>query len=261
MYFLKQFTPSLLVASTALIALTACSSDGNSFSSGGTLQLAAGDLDSTMVYANVDTSKDTNETYKNDFYRGSTSYPEFQLAHYVCNGQFAGGLTATNQTDTTTISADNYACIVGHGAASNATYFVGDLKKQCSITFRTDAFYGEPLTPQFIMVTNATYTYWAMAEGTESYPAFTTADYLELHIYALNKNGGAIAGKEVVVDLASKGKILKEWKKVDLTDLGECYGLYFNLEASNGASGINVPVPPRFCFDLLTATYSYSLSY
>jgi hypothetical protein len=259
MQTVKHLTPALLAAT--LLTLSACDSDGNSYSGSGTLQLAAGDLDSTMVYAHVDSSKDPGVTYENDLYVGSSSYPEFQLAHYVCDGQFAGGLTATNQTDSTTLAADNYAAITGHGAASNATYFVGDLRKQCSITFRTDALYGEPLTPQFIMVSNAAYTYLAMAEGCDLYPAFTAADYLELHIYALDKKGGAIAGREVVVDLASKGKLLKEWKKVDLTELGECYGVYFNLEATDGTSGLSVPVPPRFCFDFLTANYNYSFSY
>lgn len=263
---MSQFHSFSIIIPATVVGMclcTSCDSGGNSYSGSGVLQMAVGDLDSTMVYANVDETKEAVSSltpYVNDLYIGSTSYPEFQLSHYVLNRRFVGGFTATNQTDTTTVSADNYAAIVGHGAANNATYFVGDLNKTCSITFRTDALYGEPLQPQFIMVTNATYTYWAMAEGTAQYAAFADADYLTLTIQALNKKG-ATTGREVQVDLARNGKLLREWQRVDLTKLGECYGLYFSLEATGGVQDLSIPLPPRFCVDFLTAKYEYSFDY
>jgi hypothetical protein len=258
---LNVLFPISCVAVLTTVAFTACGEGGNSYSGSGTLQLAAGDLDSTeMVYANVDESKESDGTYASNFYVGSTSYQEFELSHYVRSGAFVGGLTATNMTDSTTLSADNYACIVGHGASSNKTYFVGDLNKTCAITFHTDYLYSVPLSPTFVMVTNAAYTYLAMEQGTDEYPAFTEADYLTLHIIALNKNGGA-TGKEVTFDLASRGKFQREWKRVDLTELGECYGVAFTLESTGGTTGLNISTPPRFCIDFLTATYSYSFDY
>jgi hypothetical protein len=257
---MKHLPLAGLAAVATTLTLAGCAGGGNSYSGSGTLQMAAGDLDSTLVYANVDETKEADGTYSNPLYIGSSSYPEFALSHYVRQGTFVGGLTATNQKDTLTVDNLNYSAITGRGAASNATYFVADLNKTASITFRTDALYGVALTPQFIYVTNAAYTYLVMEQGTEQYPAYTVGDYLTLHIAALNKNGGA-TGQEVEVDLARGGKLLRKWQKVDLTELGECYGLYFTLEATGGTTGLNIPLPPRFCVDLLTANYSYSFEY
>jgi hypothetical protein len=258
---MKAFFAGCIAAISPLLVYTACDSDGNSYSGSGTLQLAVGDMDSTTVYANVDATKESLGTYSNPIYMGSLNYPEFELSHYVRQGSFVGGITVTNQTDSLHATADNYASITGSGAGSHKSYLVADLSKTASVTFRTTTYYNVPLTPQFIYVTNATYTYMTMKEGSAQYPAFTTSDYLKLRITALNKNGGALTDKSVEVYLAANGTPLKKWQRVDLTDLGECYGLYFTLESTDGSTDVSIPLPPRFCFDLLTATYNYSIQY
>jgi hypothetical protein len=260
----KIGTALLGLTAIAAVALTSCDSNGNSISGSGFWQMYAGNLDSlNMVYSNVDLEQEADSVlYENSI----TINNYFKLRHYCYHGSFAGGLTATSMADSLTAAPENYSSVVKHSVLTDnaggwgTTYFVGDLNRECSIYFNTEYVYGVAVSPKSIWVTNAAYTYQAMLQGTDLYPAYTAADYLTLHISALDAKGNTLS-RSVSIDLASSGRYVDTWKSVDLSSLGECYGIRFNLEATGGVTDSNIPLPPRFCVDYLTVEYSYSASY
>ena len=111
----------------------------------------------------------------------------------------------------------------------------------CGVSFKDGKF-----NPQEVYVTNSAWGYYAMRDGSAFNKQFTDADWCTLHIYGVKE--GKISGK-IDVALAKGTSILKDWKKVDLTPLGEGIDVvYFQMTSSDtGSWGMNNPA--YFCLD------------
>lgn len=111
----------------------------------------------------------------------------------------------------------------------------------CGVSFKDGKF-----NPQEVYVTNSAWGYYAMRDGSAFNKQFTDADWCTLHIYGVKE--GKISGK-IDVALAKGTSILKDWKKVDLTPLGEGIDvIYFQMTSSDtGSWGMNNPA--YFCLD------------
>lgn len=95
------------------------------------------------------------------------------------------------------------------------------------------------IEPSFTMITNTSYGYWAMKNGTEFNRAFGPDDWCTLNITAVTDNK---AGNTVKVELAGKTGILNNWLQVDLRSLGKCDKVVFTMESSDsGQWGMNNP--------------------
>lgn len=122
----------------------------------------------------------------------------------------------------------------------------------CTITYKaiTDV---NTFIPQSVYVTNTTYTYYTMINGSAYSKAFTTGDYFRLLIYGITANGTKTG--PVTFDLANytneNSKPVNTWEYVNLEELGEVVGIYFQMDSSDkGKWGINTPT--FFAIDRLT---------
>ncbi len=244
-------------------AFMSCDSEGNKYEGHGTYACFTSMPDSMDILSNYDIIKEMDSVkYRNDIVINSL----FRLSHYCESRKFVAGITVTNMKDLDTAAPTNYSSIVGHGSLAhsngetyNQSCFIADLKERCTIVFDSaQLFY--PLKPQSMYVTNAAYSYLCMKNGAGEYPKFGTDDFLKLRIRGLNRSGSS-STRYVDVYLADNGNILDEWKQVDLTPIGETYGLTFTLETADGRINSQISLPPLFCFDALIADYSYSISY
>lgn len=110
----------------------------------------------------------------------------------------------------------------------------------------------KPFKPLGLYVTNSTYTYYAMKNGTAFNDKFTKDDYLTLSIH------GAIGGRyigKVDVDLARNGVLLTKWEPVKLESLGEVDMIFFTMSSSS-KNEYGMCVPGYFCLDGFTVDYS-----
>ena len=107
--------------------------------------------------------------------------------------------------------------------------------------------------PIAMTVTNTSYAYWVMRNGSAFSRPFGENDYLRLTIHGV-KNG--VETGKTTVDLASNGKIVDIWKNVDLTPLGKVNFIYFTMESSDsGEWGMNTPA--YFAIGDLSVYYTF----
>lgn len=115
-------------------------------------------------------------------------------------------------------------------------------ERSCKITFSN----GNSFTPQSVFVTNNSYVYYTVINGSAYSRKFAKGDYFALKIYG--HTGSAVVGP-VTVYLAdyrsekeTEWSVLKDWTFVNLESLGEVKALYFVMESTDtGAWGINTP--------------------
>ncbi len=99
--------------------------------------------------------------------------------------------------------------------------------------------------PDVMYVTNTTWGYYAMKNGSDFSKAFTASDWCKLTITAY-KNNAAVGSVDVM--LADKGQILDKWQKVQLGQFGIIDALVFTMSSSDsGQWGMNNPA--YFCID------------
>lgn len=147
-----------------------------------------------------------------------------------------------------------WATIVGHGAAGDyaSSYLVaywevmdaGDpLNSSCVISGTN----GISFMPYDVYVSNTTWGYYAMKNGTEFSEAFTGEDWFKVTITGYRN--GLVTGS-VDVTLAEKGIISQQWEKVRLRKLGLIDHLVFSLSSST-MSEWGMTNPAFFCIDAL----------
>lgn len=104
--------------------------------------------------------------------------------------------------------------------------------------------------PRSVDITNSTWGYYAMKNGTPYSAAFGPDDWCK--VIFIGVAGEAETGR-VEFYLAKDGQILDEWATVSLTALGEVNAVYMQMESSqSGQWGMNNPA--YFCIDNLKAT-------
>lgn len=110
---------------------------------------------------------------------------------------------------------------------------------------------GAKCHPVALSVTNTTYTYWAMKNGTGFSRPFNSDDTLILDIYGVH-DGVPMLGQSVY--LAKNGEFVDKWQVIDLTPLGETQYIYFTMRSTDtGAYGMNVPA--YFALGSIQAVY------
>ena len=111
-------------------------------------------------------------------------------------------------------------------------------------------------TPQYVYLTNTADVVNTIKNGGAfGARAFADGDYFLIRIKALNWFGEVIEDREVEYYLADfrdgKSFINESWAKVDLTPLGQCAGITFELESTD-SNEYGILTPTYFALDGLT---------
>lgn len=154
-------------------------------------------------------------------------------------------------------SSDNWteyqwSAVTGRGVKSGAPYMVAmwDVAEDASSVpgnpscciRRVD---GKSFRISSLSVTNSSYGYYVMKQGSAFSKPFGKSDWFTLHIHGVSD--GSVSAT-IDVDLASDGNILDTWKSVDLSALGDVDMIYFTMTSSDtGQWGMNNPA--YFCLD------------
>ncbi len=141
-------------------------------------------------------------------------------------------------------AADPFACVAKGGKAGEGTPY---------ILAYYSAFYGEKSniitfdvenTPQFVYICQTSQVLDVLKNGNAYARAFENGDYLTLKIEGLSEKQEAVSDLTYyLADFRDGKNVLNEgWEKVDLTSLGNCYGLRFTMNSTDvGEWGINTP--------------------
>jgi len=212
---------------------------------------------------------DFNEQgYWNDCYDTSHTYVDInglRFSHAASVYEWDGvkysswyGFCPSKATDNDDYSGADWtmhqwSSITGGGVAgANSPYVIGFWKtdggeSSCKITLSD----GSVFYPDDLYVTNTSYGYYAMKNGTAFNRAFTSNDSCVLCI-----NGyldGARKTDTVYVYLAHGTDILDNWEKVEISKLGNVDTLVFTLTSTDtGQWGMNNPA--YFCIGSMRYT-------
>lgn len=195
----------------------------------------------------------------NGFYtKEELLFPPFLLAHSSSEWGFGYGFTYCHTKDSSTPGYANLSSVTGRGVSGD-TYF----------TVRTDGGrYGHPSVVTFqngesynaceVFVTNAVNAWLAMRDGDDGFGEFSfckkdwgASDYLDLLI--TGHYDQYITGS-VKVRLADGLNFEKEWRRVDLSPLGEVKSIEFLLQSSDSTETGVMNTPAYFCLDALTVS-------
>lgn len=235
----------LFIASVAVAALAACGTEDK-------------DVEHNWTASFSDFN---SEGYWNGCYNEDANYVDidgFRFTHHAESYEWEGvtygswyGFCPSRSTDNADYSngdwlAHQWSAITGGGVAGSGTpYVVGFWKTDggetsCIMT-RAD---GAVFYPDDLYVTNTSYGYYAMKNGTAFNHAFTEADECILHVAGYL--GDVRKNSTVDIYLAKGTDILDEWKKAELSKLGNVDRLVFTISSSDtGQWGINNPT--YFC--------------
>lgn len=178
----------------------------------------------------------------------------FLYNDYNTDFQSWSGWAITNVIDTTTAGFTNqYASIGGSGNDNSANYAVSFVLGNSKIKLPTT-----PSAVNGLFINNATYAYLSMRDGDSFAKKFggpdgTDPDFFLLTIKAYIN--GEVKSDSIDFYLAdfrsddnTEDYIVDEWTWLDISSIGECDSLQFNLSSSdNGAFGMNTPA--YFCID------------
>jgi hypothetical protein len=199
---------------------------------------------------------------RDSFLNGKTLPGGFRSANalfpatYNAMFDFSGGWAVSSKRDTVTSGFTNqYSAKAGSGVNGSANYAVAFDRSviRFSGRVRLDSVY----------LTNNTYAYNSMRDGDQFAKRFggetgNDPDFFRLHIFKyLN---GVRSQDSVVFYLAdfrfanrAQDYIVRDWRAVSLTSLGEADSLLFTFASSDvGQFGINTPT--YFCLDNLTTS-------
>jgi hypothetical protein len=199
---------------------------------------------------------------RDSFLNGKTLPGGFRSANalfpatYNAMFDFSGGWAVSSKRDTVTSGFTNqYSAKAGSGVNGSANYAVAFDRSviRFSGRVRLDSVY----------LTNNTYAYNSMRDGDQFAKRFggetgNDPDFFRLHIFKyLN---GVRSQDSVLFYLAdfrfanrAQDYIVRDWRAVSLTSLGEADSLLFTFASSDvGQFGINTPT--YFCLDNLTTS-------
>lgn len=243
----------ILAIALSAFALSSCSDDENDYSVQVPFYNADLKFNSEGVWENVySPSGDTPITFG-----------DFIFSHYGESGTYdyfygfvpSKSKKTTEYTTTSEWLNHQWSTIAGTGLYEGMPYLVGywdsyvdgdelipdnpscSIKKADNSTFR----------PTGILVSNTTWGYYSMRNGSEMYPTpFGNDDSCELIIYGTKRD---MPTGKVTVELA-KGKVIaNKWIPVYLNSLGEVDMIYFQMKSTvTNEYGICNP-PTSFCID------------
>lgn len=249
----KFFSALCAIAIPAMV-LTSCSDDDDP------------DFDVTLNLNSASISYDTDGVW-NKCYDTSLTHldiDDFTLSHSATDwggGIFSWyGFCPSKSSDTSDHTADwtwiqnQWGAITGGGLAGKGTPFLvgcwnssespaSSATASCTITYDG----GEEFEPDEVYVTNSSYAYYTMLNGSSFNKVFTDEDWFHLIITGY-RNGTATGN--VTVKLADGTRLLDRWQEVELDPLGTVDAIVFTMESSDtGTWGMNTP--GYFCIDHL----------
>lgn len=185
------------------------------------------------------------------FNSGNVEFPNTYQSDYAYWSD--GWAYSTMQNDTTAGYTNLYAAYSKSGNNASAKYAVGQQNSMLRIT-GTDA----KKAVKGLYITNGTYAALSMKNGDNIAKKFggATGQDPDFFVVTIKKFLNGLEGTDSVncyladfrSSVDSLDYILKSWKWVDLTSLGNADSLWFRLSSSdNGQFGINTPT--FFCID------------
>ncbi|MEI8086475.1 MAG: DUF4465 domain-containing protein [Paludibacter sp.] len=186
-----------------------------------------------------------------------SSNSKFNNSYFVGDGwaSWSGFACSSNKDTLTTGYGNQYSVIAGTGALSSSKF---------ALAYDSAAFicpantYGN-FNIKSIMINNSTYAYWDMKKGTPGVSKiFSTGDWFKLSIKGYKANALRSSIDVYLADFrAGKSEILKTWKKVDVSSLGQVDLVTFTFDSSDkGAWGVNTP--KYVCIDNIEFTQTIS---
>lgn len=167
-----------------------------------------------------------------------------------------GGIVSSSHNDTVTIGYKNqYSSITGSGALNSKQYGV----VYSPGSFTCPANINGTYSIKSMMVTNSTYAYLDMKNGSVYGKIFATGDWFKVIIKGFKTK---VPTSNVEVYLADfrdgKSILLKTWKKIDLSALGQVDSVTFAFDSSDkGQFGMNTPA--YACIDNIEFTQTISI--
>ncbi|MGM9800578.1 MAG: DUF4465 domain-containing protein [Muribaculaceae bacterium] len=248
------FSATLLVA--AAMGFTSCSDDDDNVI--------------TIPFQNESIKMDGATSAWDDVYNVSITeinYSGFTFSHSALASEWGGVTYYSWQGFCPSLSSDvqdrteigdwvdhQWGAITGKGVVAGRPYMLamwdawGEMSLQQPENPALEIAYtlgNKTFRPQSIAITNSTWGYYGMKNG--SYPAQPFGDNSFCYVYINGVKDGKKVGS-VRVELAKGKEILDTWATVDLTSLGEVNSIYFQMESSDsGDYGMNNPA--YFCLD------------
>lgn len=217
-------------------------------------------LDSTGVYNGSDLSGTQFET---GYYLKNIPSGAVELINEYSVTDWGGylfeswkGFAVSSLTDSVTSGYDNqYSVKAGKGALGSKQFaLVFDTARVILFHPEGKGVIQNPKVKS-VMLTNSTYTYNDMRDGSPFSKKFAEGEWFKVIITGYL--GTTVVGnvEYYLADFRSGKKFLnKDWVKVDISELGEVSALGFSFDSSDkGAWGVNTP--KYVCVDNLTIAY------
>jgi hypothetical protein len=195
------------------------------------------------------------------FQSGQCKFPNYYTWDTSGGGlSYWSGWGYSNKKDTTTHGyLNDMSCIVGKGHNNSSNYGVAYMN---FIPSKNKIILPIASTPQSMYVTNSTYAYLSMKDGLDS-PAKqfggvtgNDPDFLLLNITGwLNGVAKTDTIHFYLADFRDSNNandyIVKDWRMINLSALGICDSLIYNMISSDNSSGF-LNTPAYFCMDDLS---------
>jgi len=175
-------------------------------------------------------------------WNGSDASGKFTTSGFDFNNSYNAawfswsGFACSAKTDTKTNSYENqYSVIAGIGAAKSAKFaLVYDSASMVS---------SSAIKIKNAMLTNSTYAYLDMKNGSDYSKIFAAGDWFKVIITGYNNNVKTASVDYYLADFREgKSFLSANWAKVDLSALGVVNQLTFTFDSSDkGSYGVNTP--------------------
>lgn len=200
----------------------------------------------------------------NAFWNGSDMSGRFSNGGFTFPNYYSSvawsGFAYSNRTDASVSGIPGqYTAIAGNGAEESKNYGVAYVFGTLLRLDIQDSGNGVPVSGMY--VTNNNFAYHSMKNGDAIAKKFggesgNDPDWFKLTIKGVDAQGHYTGDVDFYLadfrfDDNSKDYILKKWKWVDLTSLGNVVKLEFRISSSDGGSGSGMNTPGYFCLDNL----------
>jgi hypothetical protein len=175
-------------------------------------------------------------------------------------GFWNGGIICSSDKDTVTSGYINeYSAITGSGAMEGLVRSNQYGVVYTPGTFNCPADKNGYFSIQSIMLTNSTYAYRDMLNGSPYSKKFAAGDWFKVIITGYKMNIVTSKTEFYLADFQNgKSFLLNSWTKVDLSALGQVDKVTFTFDSSDkGQYGINTP--QYVCIDNISFKQTYSL--
>lgn len=202
---------------------------------------------------------------------GSFASGNNHFVNYMTNTywEYWDGFAYTNMTDTTTAGPDNqFSAITGGGANGSDNYTVAytfGMSGQKAQGYIGAEKPGQPGVVEGAYITNTTYAYQSMKNGDGFAKKFggddgTDQDWFKLTFFGLDENGDHTGTSvdfflaDFRFDNSADDYIVDDWTWVDLSGLGQVYGVEFLQSSSDddGSGVYGMRTPAYFAMDDFT---------